>query len=160
MNFQSLTLPIFKKKNNHQFTELKCLKLSPQAQRVLHWRAALSIYATLKTAISYKVKEDTDACGMSVHSGLYIPVSSYIHQSLLDLVIIFPVLALIHTHEPWYAAFKMCWYKATFIRAVFTTQTNLFGNPMLSSHVYVHVGACLFYHTVLLWIVQWCKCNL
>ena len=31
---------------------------------------------------------------------------------------------------------------------------------MLSSHVYVHVGACLFYYTVLWWIVQWCRSNL
>ena len=102
-------------------------------------------------------RENIDACGMVVHSGLYIPVSSSIHRSLLDLVIISPVLVLTLTHEPWYAAFKMCWYKATFVRAV---MSNLFGEQMFSSHVYVHVGACLFYHTVLWWIVQWCKGNL
>ena len=28
---------------------------------------------------------------------------------------------------------------------------------MFSSHVYVHAGACVFYHTVLWWIVQWCR---
>ena len=44
--------------------------------------------------------EDSNACGMVVHSGLYIPVSSRIHPSLLVLVIICPVLALTHTHEP------------------------------------------------------------
>ena len=49
---------------------------------------------------------------MVFHSGLYIPVSSRIHPSQLDLVIIIPVLALTRTCEPWYAAFKMCWYKA------------------------------------------------
>ena len=43
---------------------------------------------------------DLDACGMVVHSRLYIQVSSYVHQSLLDLVIISPVLALTNTHEP------------------------------------------------------------
>ena len=36
---------------------------------------------------------------MVVHSGLYIPVSSYIHQSLLGLVIIYPVQVLTLTHE-------------------------------------------------------------
>ena len=67
-----------------------------------------------------------------------------IHPCLLDLVIISPVLALTHTHEPRYAAFKMCWYKATFVRAVFS-----FNKQMFSSHVYFGVGACLFYHKVL-----------
>ena len=36
---------------------------------------------------------------MVVHSGLYIPVSSRIHPSQLDLVIIIPVLALTRTCE-------------------------------------------------------------
>ena len=45
-------------------------------------------------------REESDACGMVVHSGLYIPVSSCIYPSLLDLVIISLVLALTHTHEP------------------------------------------------------------
>ena len=104
-------------------------------------------------------REDFDACGMVVHSGLFIPVSSCIHPSLLDLVIISPVLLLSLTHEPWYAAFKMCLYKATFVRAVISSNKP-FGKQMFSSHVYVHVGACLFYHTVLWWIAQWCKGNL
>ena len=41
-----------------------------------------------------------DACGMVVHSELYIPVSSSIHHSLLDLVIISNCLVLTLTHEP------------------------------------------------------------
>ena len=45
-------------------------------------------------------REDFDACGMVVHSGLYTPVSSSIHRSLLDLVIIYPFLVLTITHEP------------------------------------------------------------
>ena len=49
--------------------------------------------------ISQDQERNIDACGMVVHSGLYIPVSSGKHPSLLDLVIIFPVLALSHTHE-------------------------------------------------------------
>ena len=61
-------------------------------------------------------REDVDACGMVVHSELYIPVSSSIHHSLLDLVIISHFLVLSLTHEPWYDAFKMCWYKDTFVR--------------------------------------------
>ena len=40
------------------------------------------------------LREAIDACGMMVHSELYNPVSSSIHHSLLDLVIISPVLAL------------------------------------------------------------------
>ena len=40
---------------------------------------------------------------MVVHSGLYIPVSSSIHHSLLDLLIISPVLVLTLTHELWFA---------------------------------------------------------
>ena len=47
-----------------------------------------------------RLREDIDACGMVVHSGLYIPMSSSIHYSWLDLVIISPVLALTYTHEP------------------------------------------------------------
>ena len=45
-----------------------------------------------------------------------------IHPSLLDLVIISPFLALTHTHEPWYAAFKMCCYRAPFVSHVQETQ--------------------------------------
>ena len=84
--------------------ELHCLLLQP-------WRKP---YLT-------RLREDIDACGMVVHSGLSIPVSSSIHHSLLDLVIISPVLALTYTHEPWYAAFKMCWYKAAFVMAVISS---------------------------------------
>ena len=43
----------------------------------------MSISAALKTSISHKSRKGTDACGMVVHSGLYISVFSYIHQSLL-----------------------------------------------------------------------------
>ena len=86
-------------------------------------------------------RENINVCGVVVHSGLYIPASSYIHQSLLDLVIIYPVLALTHTYEPWYTAFIMCWYKVTFVRAVISSNKP-FGKQMVSSHVYVRVAEC------------------
>ena len=107
--FSLLTLPILKTIINLQnFSvqschhrhkgsltgELHCLFLQPLRQPYLT-----------------RSREGTDACGMVVHSGLCIPVSSYIHQNLLDLVNIYPALALTHTQEPRYAAFKMCWYK-------------------------------------------------
>ena len=97
-------------------------------------------------------REDSDARGMLVYSGLYIPVSSSIHHSFLDLVIISPVLVLTLTYEPWFAAFNLCWYKATFVRAVISSIKPF-------SHVYLHVGACLFSNTVLWWTVQWCRGN-
>ena len=79
---------------------------------------------------------------MVVHSGMYIPVSSRTHPSLLDLVIISPVLVLTLTHEPWYAAFKLSWYKDIFCEGCHSIEQTFFGKQMLSSHVYVHVGAC------------------
>ena len=91
--FSYLTLPILK-------TIIKCSKLPPQTLRVVHWRAALSISATFKIAISHKIKRSINACGMVVHIGLYIPVSSSMHHSLLDLATISSVYALTHTHEP------------------------------------------------------------
>ena len=86
-----LTLPFFKKKtiinlqkcrvhschHRHKGShigEQHCLLLHPRGQP----------YRT-------RSREDFYACGMVVHSGLYIPVSSRIHPSLLDLVIIFPI---------------------------------------------------------------------
>ena len=53
---------------------LHCLLLKPLRQPYLTWS-----------------REDIDVCGMVVHSGLYIPVSSSSLHSLLDLVINFPV---------------------------------------------------------------------
>ena len=53
--------------------ELHCLLLQPRRQPYL-----------------IRSREDFDACGMVVHSGLYIQVSSSIHHDLLDLVIIIP----------------------------------------------------------------------
>ena len=51
--------------------ELHCLLLQPLRQPYLT-----------------RSKEDIDACDTVVHSGLYIPLSSRIHPSQLDLVII------------------------------------------------------------------------
>ena len=68
---------------------------------------------------------------MVVDSGLYIPVSSSIYRSFLDLVNIFPVLVLTLIHEPWYAAFKMCWYKATFVRAVISSNKPFWSTNVL-----------------------------
>ena len=63
--------------------ELHCLLLQPLRQPFLT-----------------RSREDNDACDIVVHSRLYIQVSSRIHPSQLDLVIIVPVLALTHTYEP------------------------------------------------------------
>ena len=91
-----------------------------------------------------RLREDTDACCTVVHCGLYIPVFSSIHNSLLDLVIISPVLALTHTHELLYAAFKMCWCKAIFILTIFfrkgchfIEQTFLVNKCFLAMSVFV-----------------------
>ena len=59
-------------KNNHQFTEIKLSKLSSQAQRVVHWRAALSTSASLKTAISHKVKRRYWCLRYGGRNGLYV----------------------------------------------------------------------------------------
>ena len=42
----------------------------------------------------------------------------------------------------------MCWYNATFESADISSN-KLFGKQMFSTHVYVRVGAYLFYNTVL-----------
>ena len=85
-------------------------------------------------------REDFDACGMVVHSRLYIPASSSIHQSLLGFVIISPVLALTNAHEPWYASFKMCWYKATFV--ISSNKPFLVNKCYLAMSMFMLVLAC------------------
>ena len=80
---------------------------------------------------------------MVIHSGLYISVSSSIYHSLLNLLIIFPVLVLTLTHEPWYAAFKMCWYKATSRKGChFIEQTFLVNKCSLAMSIFMQVLAC------------------
>ena len=123
--FSYLTLPIVK-------TIINLQKCSVQSCHYRHkGRAAFCTSATFKTAISHKVKRRFWCCGIMVNSGLCIPVSSSIHHSLLDLVIISPFLVLTLTDEPWYYDFKMCWYKATFVRAAISSNkpfwwTNVF----------------------------------
>ena len=80
---------------------------------------------------------------MVIHSGLYISVSSSIYHSLLDLLFISPVLVLTLTHEPWYAAFKMCWYKATSRKGChFIDQTFLANKCSLAMSTFMQVLAC------------------
>ena len=113
--FSYLTLPILKTIINLQ----KCSVQSCHHRHKGSYTGELH-FVLLQTYLT-RSREDFDACGMVVHSELYIPVSSSIYHSLLDLVIISPFLVLTLTHEPWYAAFKMCWYKATFVRAVISS---------------------------------------
>ena len=85
---------------------------------------------------------------MVVHSGLYIPVSSSIHYSLLDLVIISPVIVLTLHMSLDLLPLNCAGTKPPSLGLSFH-RSNSFGKQMSSSHVYVHVGACLFYHTEL-----------
>ena len=78
INLQKFSVQSCQHRHKGSYTgELYCLLLQPCREPYLT-----------------RSREDIDACGLVVHSGLYIPVSSSIHNSLLDLVIISPVLAL------------------------------------------------------------------
>ena len=79
---------------------------------------------------------------MVIHSGLYISVFSSIYHSLLDLLFISPVLVLTLTHEPRYAAFKMCWYKTTSRKGChFIEQTFLVNKCPLAMSMFMQVLA-------------------
>ena len=62
---------------------------------------------------------------------------------LLDLLFISPVLVLTLTHEPRYAAFKMCWYKTTSRKGChFIEQTFLENKCSLAMSMFMQVLAC------------------
>ena len=80
---------------------------------------------------------------MVIDSGLYISVYSSIYHSLLDLLFIPPVLVLTLTHEPKYAAFKMCWYKTTSRKVCnFIEQTFLVNKCSLAMSMFMQLLAC------------------
>ena len=88
-------------------------------------------------------REDFDACGMVVHIGLYIPVSSSIHHNLLHLVNFAPVLVLILTHEPWYAALKNVLVQRHLRKGChFIEQTFLVNKCYLAMSMFMYVLAC------------------
>ena len=96
--FSYLTLPILK-------TNINLQKCSVQSCSNIHkesYTGGLHFLLQQPCRQPYLTssREDFDACNVVVHSGLYIPVSSRTHPSMLDLVIISPVLALTLTHEP------------------------------------------------------------
>ena len=132
INLQNFSVQSCHHRHKGSYTgELHCLFLQP-------WRQP---YLT-------RSGKGIDACGMVVHSGLYIPVSSYLHQSKFAGLGIYLPRSSADPHTWALICFKMCWYKATFVRAVISTNKP-FGKQMFSSHFYSRVGACLFYHTVL-----------
>ena len=82
INLQKLSVQSCHHRHKGSYTrELHCLLLQP-------WRQPYPI----------RLIEDIDACGMVVHSRLYIPVSNSIYHSLLNLAIISPALYIADPH--------------------------------------------------------------
>ena len=95
--FSYLTLPILKTIINLQ----KCSVQNCHHRHKGSYTVELHfLLQPLRQPYLTRSREDFDACGMVVQCGLYIPVSSSMHHSFLDLVIISPVLVLTLTPEP------------------------------------------------------------